>query len=153
MWMFRYSNLFRTSVEFSTRPALGSACVHSNTLVPGIAVTALHGTTALLFAAQMATMTGPSLPATAGPWMCAAVTLPLSHRANTTPNTVMRGDFSGSPSTRLRTKTPDGFVSAFAAEPVAWLSSKMGRDPDGGTNDELACVIGAEVEPLEGPAS
>ena len=121
MWMFRYSNLFRTSVEFSTRPALGSACVHSNTLVPGIAVTAPHGTTALLFAAQMATMTGPSLPATAGPWMCAAVTLPLSHLANTTPNTVMTGDVCRSPSTRVSVKLPVGFVVAFTAEPVAWF--------------------------------
>ena len=118
--MFRYNNPFRTSVEFSTRPALGSACVHSNMLLLlGITVTALHGTTALLFAAQMATATGPSLPATAGPWMCTEVTLPLSHRANTTPNTVTRGDFSGSPPTRLRVKLPDGFVGAFAAEPVA----------------------------------
>jgi len=90
----------------------------------------------------MATMTGPSLPETAGPWMCAAVTLPLSHRANTTPNTVMRGDFSGLPSTRLRTKTPDGFVSAFATEPVAWLSSKMGRDPtEEQTMSWLACLV------------
>ena len=122
VWMFRYSNPFRTSVEFSTRPALGSACVHSNTLLPGIAITALHGSSALLFAAQMATMTGPSLPATAGPWMCAAVTLPLSHRANTTPNTVTTGDVCSSPSTRLSVKLPKGFVVAFTAEPVAWLS-------------------------------
>ena len=119
VWMFRYSKPFRTSVEFSTRPALGSACTHSNKFVPGIAVTALHGT--LLFAAHMGRITGPSLPTTAGPWMCAAVTLPLSHPANTTPNTVMTGDVCGSPSTRLSVKLPVGFVVAFTAEPVAWF--------------------------------
>ena len=119
VWMFRYSKPFRTSVEFSTRPALGSACTHSNKFVPGIAVTALHGT--LLFAAHMGRITGPSLPTTAGPWMCAAVTLPLSHPANTTPNTVMTGDVCRSPSTRVSVKLPVGFVVAFTAEPVAWF--------------------------------
>ena len=123
--MFEYSNPFSTSVEFSTRPALGSACAHSNMLVPGIAVTELH--CAALFEAQIETTTGPSVPATAGPWMCAAVTVPLNHRAETPPKTLITGDVSGSPSTRFMVKFPEGLRAVFeteplAAEPVAWLS-------------------------------
>ena len=86
-------------------------------LVPGIAVTELH--CAALFEAQIETTTGPSVPATAGPWMCAAVTAPLNHRAETPPKTVILGEVCGSPSARLMMKIPEGLPEVFEAEPLA----------------------------------